>query len=139
MQRKDIFLKNNNQSRRNSIQIPAPIVAGTVTCQYSQSMYRDNIRIDTGADISILPGEVRHLLGLLDKHAIYSVDAERLFIGRVDEGLVFLVDFEFPDFKFKKVHVVFGSIAVPLFGIWTGLERSDQLMCNFRNMETKFK
>lgn len=133
-----------SRGRFKNVEIPAPIIAGSITCQRSLSPYRkldEEIRIDTGADISALPLDFKDYLGLEDRHAIYTIDYSTPD-GDGESTLVFMVDFLFaasgayPDFH--DVHVIFTDTNIPLFGIWTGLEYVSPLTCDFRGMKTSF-
>ncbi|HET7503018.1 MAG TPA: hypothetical protein VFK02_18485 [Kofleriaceae bacterium] len=128
----------SNKRRPNQIKIPAPIIAGRISCQRAFSK-EDEIRIDTGADISVLPWELKGVLGLDDNQAVYELDYSTAAGG--GRALVFMVNFTFDiqpgvPMEFRDVHVIFADIQTPLFGIWTALEHSSPLRCDFRGMTT---
>ena len=120
--------------------IPAPIIDGKITCLVSKGLHAEPIRIDTGADVSVLPRSVKKILRLKDRHSVGWMMVESIH-GTTRE-LVFLVNFELQGLSsqpipFPNVHVVFqDNLDVPLFGIWTALEHVPQLMCDFPGMRT---
>jgi hypothetical protein len=104
-------------------------------------MLGDSIRVDTGADISMLPLDYRQSLAIEDEHAIFETYITTPNSSRRIPKLVFMVDFLLADFgsypDFTDVHVIFGDTPVPLLGIWTALEHKS-LICEFRGMTTSF-
>lgn len=140
---KNVRFSTRTPGQSLQITIPAPIITGSISCPFVNSQIFDvDFRVDTGADISALPISFMELLDVEPRHAVSELPGVSGAVGWGGRIPVYRVDLLFSQsglVDLYDVHVVFldPPLDMPLLGIWTALEHSGPLTCDFQRHYTR--